>query len=89
MGIGGGLAIVVGLAGPLHVGQHRAQAANLAVSTLPLTAPAAITYLYQGWSIPWSLMLCIVIGLIGGNDVGARLAVTVRPIPCDCVSAWW
>jgi uncharacterized membrane protein YfcA len=78
MGIGGGLAITVGLSGALKVAQHRAQAVSLVVSLIPLTLPAAWVYWHQGWSIPWPVVGAVVIGLWVGTDLGARLANGVR-----------
>ena len=75
MGIGGGLALVIGLSRLLKMQQHRAQAVSLVLGLLPLTAPAALIYWQQGWRIPWPLACAIVVGLFLGNDAGARLAL--------------
>ncbi len=75
MGIGGGLAIVVGLTGILRIRQHQAQAVSLLMSMFPITAPAAFIYWHQGWPIPWILAIAIVFGLFAGNDLGGRVAV--------------
>jgi uncharacterized protein len=74
MGIGGGLATVVGLSAALRVPQHQAQMVSLAVSLVPTTIPSAWVYWQQGWSAPWPVLAGVIIGLIIGNDIGARLA---------------
>ena len=74
MGIGGGLATVVGLSAVLRVPQHQAQMVSLVLSLIPTTIPSAWVYWQQGWSSPWSVLAGVIIGLIVGNDIGARLA---------------
>jgi uncharacterized membrane protein YfcA len=76
LGIGGGLAITAILAAGLKVPQHLAQALALAVTTLPLTLPAAIVYA-RTESLPWIAIAAIVVGLWIGTIVGARLATLV------------
>jgi uncharacterized protein len=73
LGIGGGLAITAILAAGMKVPQHVAQALALAVTTLPLTLPAAWVYAEQA-SLPWWVIAGIVVGLWLGTDAGARLA---------------
>jgi uncharacterized membrane protein YfcA len=73
LGIGGGLAITAILAAGLKVPQHLAQALALAVTTLPLTLPAAIVYA-RTESLPWLAISAIVVGLWIGTIAGARLA---------------
>jgi hypothetical protein len=77
LGIGGGLAIVVGLSGVLKLSQHLAQQASLILSLLPLTAPAAWVYWHEGSFISWLVVLGAIAGLWMGGDVGARLAVRI------------
>ena len=74
MGIGGGLATVVGLSAVLRVPQHQAQMVSLVLSLIPTTIPSAWVYWQQGWSSPWPVLAGVIIGLIVGNDIGARLA---------------
>jgi hypothetical protein len=74
MGIGGGLATVVGLSAVLRVPQHQAQMVSLVLSLVPTTIPSAWVYWHQGWSSPWPVLAGVIIGLIVGNDIGARLA---------------
>jgi uncharacterized membrane protein YfcA len=71
LGIGGGLAITAILSAGLKVPQHVAQALALAVTTLPLTLPAAWVYAEQE-ALPWWAIAGIVIGLWIGTIVGAR-----------------
>ena len=73
LGIGGGLAITAILAAGMKVPQHVAQALALAVTTLPLTLPAAWVYAEQA-SLPWWVIAGIVAGLWLGTAAGARLA---------------
>jgi len=73
LGIGGGLAITALLAAGLKVPQHVAQALALAVTTLPLTLPAAMVYARQE-SLPWSAIAGIIVGLWIGTIGGAKLA---------------
>lgn len=71
LGIGGGLAITAILSAGLKVPQHVAQALALAVTTLPLTLPAAWVYAAQE-HLPWWAILGIVAGLWIGTIAGAR-----------------
>jgi uncharacterized protein len=77
LGIGGGLAVVVGLSGALKLPQHLAQQTSLVLSLLPLTAPAAWVYWQEESFISWWLIAGVVAGLWIGGDVGARLAVRI------------
>jgi uncharacterized protein len=74
LGIGGGLAVVVGLAGVLGVPQHRAQMISLILSIVPTTIPAAYVYWRAGDLASWPILLAVVIGLWSGTDLGARAA---------------
>ncbi len=74
LGIGGGLAITAILAAGMKVPQHVSQALALAVTTLPLTLPAAWVYAEQGPGLPWWVIVGIITGLWGGTIAGARLA---------------
>jgi uncharacterized membrane protein YfcA len=74
MGIGGGLATVVGLSAVLRVPQRQAQMVSLVLSLIPTTIPSAWVYWQQGWSSPWPVLIGVIAGLIVGNDIGARLA---------------
>jgi len=74
MGIGGGLATVVGLSAVMGVPQHQAQMVSLVLSLIPTTLPSALVYFEQGWSSPWTVLAGVIIGLLVGNDIGARLA---------------
>jgi uncharacterized membrane protein YfcA len=73
LGIGGGLAITAILAAGMKMPQHVSQALALAVTTLPLTVPAAWVYAEQA-SLPWWAIAGIVAGLWIGTASGARLA---------------
>jgi uncharacterized protein len=73
LGIGGGLAITVGLTA-LGVPRHQAQLVNLILALVPTTIPAAWVYWEQGWSGSWLVVGGVVLGLWGGTDFGARLA---------------
>jgi uncharacterized protein len=79
LGIGGGLAIVAGLAGGLRVPQHRAQALSLLLSVLPTTMPAAYVYWRQGLLPPWPILAATILGLWAGTLLGARAANRLRP----------
>jgi len=74
LGIGGGLAITALSVVLLHKEQHEAQALSLAITTLPLTLPAAWVYVRQGWHLPWAVIVCLLAGLILGTRVGAVFA---------------
>jgi uncharacterized protein len=74
LGIGGGLATVVGLSAVLGVPQHQAQMISLVLSIIPTTIPSAWVYWNQGWSWSWSALLGMVLGLMIGTDLGARFA---------------
>lgn len=74
LGIGGGLATVVGLSAILCVPQHQAQMVSLVLALVPTTIPSAWIYWKQGWSAPWPVLAGVIIGLLAGTDLGARLA---------------
>jgi uncharacterized protein len=74
LGIGGGLAITVGLSAGLKVPQHQAQLASLVFSIIPTTIPAAWVYWREGWSPSWLVIGGVALGLWIGTDLGARMA---------------
>ena len=74
MGIGGGLAITVGLVAMMKVPQHLAQAVSLVFSLIPMTVPAAWIYWHNGWLASWPAIIAILSGLWLGADLGARIA---------------
>ncbi len=74
LGIGGGLAITVGLSAGLNVPQRQAQLVSLMFSIIPSTIPAAWVYWRQGWLASWPVIGGVVVGLWVGTDLGARLA---------------
>ena len=71
IGIGGGLAVTVGLAA-LKAPQRQAQLMSLVLALLPITIPAACLYWRQGWSAPWPVLVAVVVGSWIGTDLGAR-----------------
>jgi uncharacterized membrane protein YfcA len=74
LGIGGGLAIVVGLSAGLKMPQHRAQMIGLILTVMPTTICAAYVYWRAGQLPSWWVLLAVVVGLWGGTGLGARLA---------------
>ena len=74
MGIGGGLAITVGLAAGFRVPQHQAQLVSLIFSVIPTNIPAAWIYWSKGLMVGWPAIIGIVAGLWVGTDLGARVA---------------
>jgi uncharacterized membrane protein YfcA len=74
LGIGGGLAITVGLTAWLRVPQHQSQMVSLMISIIPMTIPAAWIYWHRGWSVSWLVIGGVVLGLWCGTDLGARMA---------------
>jgi uncharacterized membrane protein YfcA len=74
MGIGGGLAITVGLAAGLRVPQHQAQLVSLIFSVIPTNIPAAWIYWSKGLMVGWPAIIGIIAGLWVGTDLGARMA---------------
>ncbi|BBO05762.1 MULTISPECIES: sulfite exporter TauE/SafE family protein [Bradyrhizobium] len=74
MGIGGGLAITVGLAAGLRVPQHQAQLVSLVFSVIPTNLPAAWIYWSKGLMVGWPAITGILAGLWIGTDLGARMA---------------
>jgi len=79
LGIGGGLATVVGLSAVLGMAQHRAQMISLALTLIPTTIPAAWVYWDHGALPSWSVLAAVIIGLAIGTDLGARCATRVSP----------
>ena len=89
LGIGGGLAITVGLSAWLKVPQRVAQMISLALLVIPLTIPAAWVYWREGRIVSSAVLVGVVLGLFAGTDIGARLANstrTTRPcvVRCSC-----
>ena len=74
MGIGGGLAITVGLAAGFRVPQHQAQLVSLVFSVIPTNLPAAWIYWSKGLMVGWPAIIGILAGLWVGTDLGARMA---------------
>ncbi|TPQ30885.1 sulfite exporter TauE/SafE family protein [Bradyrhizobium guangdongense] len=74
MGIGGGLAITVGLAAGLRVPQHQAQLVSLIFSVIPTNILAAWIYWSKGLMVGWPAIIGILAGLWIGTDLGARMA---------------
>ncbi|VIO66517.1 hypothetical protein CI1B_16390 [Bradyrhizobium ivorense] len=74
LGIGGGLATVVGLSAVLGVPQHQAQMASLVMSLIPTTIPSAWIYWTEGSLASWPVLTGVTIGLLAGTDLGARAA---------------
>jgi Sulfite exporter TauE/SafE len=74
LGIGGGLAITALGSAILKLRQHQAQALSLAITALPLTLPAAWSYVHQGTQVPALAIAGIVAGLWVGTSVGSRIA---------------
>jgi len=74
MGIGGGLAITVGLAAGLRLPQHQAQLISLIFSVIPTTVPPAWIYWSKGLMVGWPAIIGILAGLWIGTDLGARAA---------------
>jgi len=74
LGIGGGLATVVGLSAVLGVPQHQAQMISLVLSLVPTTIPPAWIYWNNGWMASWPTLAGVIFGLVVGTDIGARAA---------------
>jgi len=74
LGIGGGLATVVGLSAVLKVPQHQAQMISLVLSLVPTTFPSAWVYWSRGALASWPTLAGVTFGLIVGTDLGARAA---------------
>jgi uncharacterized membrane protein YfcA len=74
LGIGGGLAIIVGLSACLKTPQHQAQMIGLILTIMPTTVCAAYVYWRAGQLPSWPILLAVVVGLWGGTDLGARVA---------------
>ena len=79
LGIGGGLAITVGLVACLNIRQLQAQAVSLVVLMIPTTLPAAAVYISEGKAPSWLSVAAIIIGLYIGTDLGARIANRLAP----------
>ncbi|MGJ4953689.1 sulfite exporter TauE/SafE family protein [Bradyrhizobium sp. HKCCYLS20291] len=79
LGIGGGLATVVGLSAVLGMAQHRAQMISLALTMVPTTLPSAWVYWRHGAMPAWPVLVAVIAGLVVGTDIGARLANRVPP----------
>ncbi|MHC2338056.1 putative membrane protein YfcA [Bradyrhizobium sp. USDA 4454] len=74
LGIGGGLATVVGLSAVLAMPQHQAQMASLVMSLIPTTIPSAWIYWNEGALASWPVLAGVIAGLLAGTDLGARAA---------------
>ncbi|MGO8693407.1 MAG: TSUP family transporter [Rectinemataceae bacterium] len=78
LGIGGGLAITVGMAGLMGRPQHQAQALSLAVCLLPTGLPGVWVYVSRDPHFPWILLIGLVLGLLLGTSVGAKAATRLE-----------
>jgi uncharacterized protein len=74
LGIGGGLATVVGLSAVLGVPQRQAQMISLVMSLIPTTIPSAWIYWSEGSLASWPALCGVIVGLLAGTDLGARAA---------------
>ncbi len=74
LGIGGGLATVVGLSAVLGVPQHQAQMISLVLSLIPTTIPPAWIYWSSGSLASWPTLAGVILGLVVGTDLGAWAA---------------
>jgi uncharacterized protein len=74
LGIGGGLATVVGLSAVLGVPQHQAQMISLILSLVPTTLPSAWMYWSSGSSASWPTLAGVIFGLFVGTGLGALVA---------------
>lgn len=74
LGIGGGLATVVGLSAVFKVPQLQAQMISLVLSLVPTTLPSACIYWSKGAFASWPTLAGVIFGLVVGTDLGARLA---------------
>ncbi|QIG96884.1 sulfite exporter TauE/SafE family protein [Bradyrhizobium sp. 6(2017)] len=74
LGIGGGLATVVGLSAVFGVPQHQAQMVSLVMSLIPTTIPSAWIYWSEGSLASWPVLAGVIVGLLAGTDLGARAA---------------
>ncbi|MBV8851383.1 MAG: sulfite exporter TauE/SafE family protein [Methylobacteriaceae bacterium] len=74
LGIGGGLAITVGLVTWLKTSQHQAQMMSLVLALVPTSIFSAFVYWQHGWTASWPVLLAVICGLWAGADVGARIA---------------
>jgi uncharacterized membrane protein YfcA len=77
MGIGGGLAITVGLSSVFGVPRLQAQFVSLVLLIIPTTLPAAWVYWHEGFSTSWQIFASVIFGLWLGTDLGARFAFRV------------
>lgn len=77
LGIGGGLATVVGLSSLLRVPQHQAQLISLVLSLVPTTIPSAWIYWKSGTLASWPALAGVIVGLVAGTDIGARCANSI------------
>ena len=89
LGIGGGLAITVGLSAALGVPQHQAQMVSLVLSLIPTTLPPAYVYWTQGFSASWLAIAGIVAGLWLGSDLGARCANRIDKTSLHRTMVWF
>lgn len=73
LGVGGGIVLVPVLTGPLRVPMRRAVASSL-VAVAVFQIPAMATHIVLG-HVNWALALPLMVGVIPGAQVGARLTV--------------
>ncbi len=73
LGVGGGIVLVPVLTGPLRVPMRRAVASSL-VAVAIFQIPALTTHVWLG-HVNWALAIPLMVGVIPGAQVGARLTV--------------
>jgi len=78
LGIGGGLIMIPLMVWALSMSQHEAQAASLALMLPPIGLPAVLVYVRAHPAFPWTVLVGVAVGFLGGAALGAGLAPGIR-----------
>ena len=78
LGIGGGIVMIPLMVGILDLSQHEAQAASLALMLPPIGLPAVLVYVRAHPAFPWTVLVGVAVGFLGGAALGAGLAPGIR-----------
>jgi len=73
LGVGGGIMVVPMLNGPLRLPMRQAVASSL-VAVAVFQVPALVTHMWLG-HVNWAIALPLMLGVVPGAQVGARLTV--------------
>ena len=79
LGIGGAIVLIPLLTRKVGLSQKQAQLTSLAMLLPPVALPGVWVYAQSEFGFPWSTLLPVALGFVGGAFVGAKLNRVVSP----------